>query len=124
MGKLFLIALVAFAAALTYPGTRPQVIEALAPALDPIRAYSTENEMERIALELVSFDRTYYKLPTDPRGFAGWLDARFTEESGVDSWGTPYALRIWEDSFAIVSGGADKELGSPDDLRWLQNRKR
>ncbi|MCA9738863.1 MAG: hypothetical protein R3E98_03020 [Gemmatimonadota bacterium] len=124
MGKLFLFALIAFCGALWYPGTRPRVVEAIEPALNPIHAYSTENEMERIAIELLGYDRTYYRLPTDSRGFGEWLDGRFTEESGLDSWGTPYALRVWDDSFAILSGGADREMGTPDDLRWLQDRRR
>ena len=124
MGKLFLFALVALAAAYTYPETRPRVIEALAPALDPIRSYQTENEMEIIAQELLSYDRTYYKMPTDARGFSRWLEGRYQSETRVDSWGTPYTLKIWDDSFQIASGGVDREVGTPDDVLWLQHRKR
>jgi len=124
VGKLFLFALVALAAAYTYPETRPRVIEAMAPALDPIRSYQTENEMELIAEELLSYDRTYYKMPTDARGFSRWIEGRYQSETVVDSWGTPYALKIWDDSFRIASAGVDREVGTSDDLLWLQPRKR
>ncbi len=124
MGKLFLFVVVALAGAFTYPGTRPQMVEALGPALDPIRAYKSNNEMEAIASELLSYDRTYYKMPTDSKGFSGWLEGRYQEEARVDEWGEPYALKIWADSFSISSAGADMAMGTEDDLLWMQPRKR
>ncbi len=122
MGKIFLLALVALIAGLAIPTTRPRIIKQVEPILYPIHQWRNTSEMDQIARELAAFERTYYRLPTDRAGFAKWIDGQFATESSTDSWGTPYELRVWPDSFAIVSGGLDGAVDTPDDLRFVQLR--
>ena len=122
MGRIFLLAMLALLAGLAIPSTRPRILEQAEPVLYPIHKWRNTSEMDQIARELVAFERTYYRLPTDMRGFADWMDGQFAPESQVDTWKTPYELRIWPDSFAIVSGGPDRTVDTPDDLRFTQLR--
>ena len=122
MGKIFLIALVALLAGLAIPTTRPTIMEQIDPILYPIHKWQNTSEMDQIARELFAFERTYYRLPTTQNGFATWMDGQFAPESQTDTWGTAYQLRIWPDSLSIVSGGPDRTIDTPDDLRFTQLR--
>ena len=122
MGKIFLIAVVALLAGLAIPATRPKILEQIDPVLYPIHKWQNESEMDQIARELLAFERTYYRLPTDRNGFPGWMEGQFAPESQADTWGTPYELRVWTDSLSIVSGGPDRTIDTPDDLRFTQLR--
>jgi len=122
VGKIFLLALLALIAGLAIPTTRPRILEQVEPVLYPIHKWRNTSEMDQIARELAAFERTYYRLPTTRAGFGKWMEGQFATESSVDSWGTPYELRVWPDSFAIVSGGLDATIDSPDDIRFVQLR--
>jgi len=122
VGKIFLLAVVALIAGLAIPTTRPRILEHVQPVLYPIHKWQNTSEMDQIARELAAFERTYYRLPTDQAGFNKWMDGQFAVESSVDTWGTPYELRIWPDSFAILSGGPDVTIDTMDDLRFVQLR--
>lgn len=122
MGKLVLLAIVALAAGMAIPQTRPHILERAAPLLYPVHKWQTESEMEQIAREISSFERTYYKLPVGRATFDEWLQRGFQDESQQDTWGTRYQMRVWPDSFAILSAGPDLEIETPDDLRFLTLR--
>lgn len=118
MARIVLAALVLLAASLAIPQTRPKVIEHSEPLLYPVFMWQVKSEMERIGTEVTSFENQYYKLPTSPAKFNGWLSTRFREEKArTDSWGTEYRFKIWPDSFAIISAGPDREHVTEDDIQ-------
>jgi hypothetical protein len=120
VGKLLLWLIIGVVAGFVTPQTRPFMLEKAEPLLVPIHEYSTSKEIERIGAELLSYQRTYYRLPTGPTDFGDWLNRRFVEQATRDSWGTPYSLSVLPDSYTVVSAGRDRELGTADDLRWTR----
>lgn len=117
MGKVVLTALILLGLSLAIPQTRPTVIEHSEPVLYPVYMWQVKSEMERIGLEVTSFENQYYKLPTSASKFPGWLASRFKEEKArTDSWGTEYRFKIWPDSFGIISAGPDREHATEDDI--------
>ncbi len=122
MGKIILLAILAIAVGFAVPTTRPMLLEKVSPVLYPLHSWQTMGEMEEIAREIGSFERTYYKLPVQRASFTRWLERNFVEETAFDTWGTGYVLDVWPDSFAVKSAGPDKEIGTEDDLRHLTLR--
>ena len=122
MGRLVLFAILALIAGLAIPKTRPHIVERATPLLYPVHKWQTESEMEQIGREIASYERTYYKLPVGRHNFDRWLSNEFQEESAKDTWGTRYEMRVWPDSFAILSAGPDLEIETDDDLRHLTLR--
>lgn len=129
MGKLFLLALVVFGAALYFPETRARLIEKLdpviQPALGPIRAGSTKEELRQIAQDLQGHERLYDRLPVNEELFRKWLYNQYAAPSNYqDSWGTEFGFRLWPDSFAVVSAGPDRTFNTGDDLSVTRARSR
>ena len=123
LAKVVLAALILIALSLAIPQTRPKVIEHSEPVLYPVFMWQVKSEMERIGGEVTSFENQYYKLPTSPAKFNGWLATRFTEEKArTDSWGTEYRFKIWPDSFAIISAGPDRVHVTEDDIQYAKLR--
>jgi len=122
MGKLVLFAMVALCAGLAIPATRPRILERAEPLLYPVHKWQSENEMEQIAREISSYERTYYKLPVGQGSFFKYMQTEYQEDSRNDTWGTPYEMRVWADSFAILSAGPDQAIETEDDLRFLTLR--
>lgn len=117
MLKFFLILLVIFGAALYFPKSRPVVMNAIQPALDPPFRWSTNGQMDRIARDLTTSDRTSQNFPETQAQFERWLDRRFQADNvRRDSWGTPYRIDTARGSFTLTSAGADREFGTEDDL--------
>ncbi len=122
MGKIILLAILAIAAGFAVPATRPMFLEKASPLLYPLHSWQTTGEMEEIAREIASFERTYYKMPVARASFTRWLERNFVDETAFDTWGTGYELEVWPDSFAVLSAGPDREIETEDDLRHLTLR--
>lgn len=122
MGRIILLAILALVASLAIPATRPVVLEQAAPLLYPLHKWQTTGEMEEISRDIASYERTYYKLPVARASFPKWLERNFVPETAQDTWGTGYELRVWPDSFAILSAGPDRTIETEDDLRHLTLR--
>jgi len=115
--KGFLWVLLAVGVALYVPESRAVVLDALAPAIDPVLGWSTKGEMRAIARGLERDMRTGRATPARPRDFNRWLERNYdAEEARTDPWGNRYELRLWRDSLGIVSPGPDGEIHSDDDL--------
>jgi hypothetical protein len=114
--------LVAFGASLYFPTSRAKVLEAGEPVLTPMLTWSTKGEMRKITRELETHERSLQSLPA-VEVFPEWLSHKYHSESGrTDSWGNEYQLKVWADSFAVVSPGMDGILGTPDDLKASKER--
>lgn len=129
MGKLFLLALVVFGAALYFPETRARLIERLdpiiQPALGPIRVGSTREELRQIAQDLQGHERLYDRLPVNDELFRQWLYNQYVAPSNYqDSWGSGFGFSLWPDSFAVLSAGPDRIFNTEDDLRVTRPRSR
>ncbi len=116
MFKIFFFLAIALGAALSFPKTREPLLEFVAPALDPILSWQTRREMKEVARELQNLDRQGQRLPAEGAEFDGWLARNFQGGSRLDGWGNAYALLLLPDSAAVVSGGPDGRIGTPDDL--------
>jgi len=122
VGKIILLAILAIAVGLAVPTTRPMIVQKASPLLYPLHKWQTTGEMETIAREIAAYEATYYKLPVARASFTKWLERNFVEATARDTWGTGYVLKVWPDSFAVSSAGADKTIDTLDDLRHLTLR--
>ena len=121
MGKLFLIAIIGFAAALYFPDTRATLIEKGEPALRPMLTWNAEREMEEIISGLQQMEDVERRLPE--RGqWVKWLDDRYAGDASRDPWGSVYGFEVKDDSFAVSSNGPDREMNTEDDLRDVRVR--
>ncbi len=121
MFKLILFLLVALGASLYFPASRVVVLEKAQPVLNPVLRWSTTGEMRKIVRELATHERSYDKLP-EPREFSAWLEAKYRGGPTEDAWGNDYTLRVWPDSFAVISPGVDGERGGLDDIQVSERR--
>ncbi len=116
MGKMIIVVICAFGAALYLPNSRARIIHYLDPVIAPFMDWSTKNEMESIAGDLSSDSRTGRPIPERPREFVQWLERNYEVGADTDAWGNPYSFMSWPDSFGIVSNGRDLEYDTADDL--------
>ena len=124
MFRVILFLFVALGASLSFPTSRARILEAGEPVLNPMFTWSTKSEMRKISRELETFERTWSSLP-DPEGFLEWLSRKYHAGNGQkDAWGNQYELRVWPDSFAVVSAGIDGQMWTPDDLKASKERVR
>lgn len=115
--KLVFLLLIALGAALYFPESRAVVVDASEPVLNPVLRWSTQGEMRRIARDLETQSETGRGFPRDEEEFAEWLDDNYQGiTSKTDPWGNSYALRLWPDSFGVVSPGPDGEQVTSDDV--------
>ncbi len=118
MWKVILLLAALFGAALYFPQTRPRVLEALEPVLDPVLTWSTKGEMRKIVRDLETVEEQGYDLPHNQEHFRAWIARRYTgDESGMDAWKNTYRLVERRDHFELVSYGPDGEAGTGDDIR-------
>jgi hypothetical protein len=122
MFKLFLVLIVAIAAALYFPRSRAVVIRYGAPVLNPAFRMATKSEMGKISRDVQVFERETGRLP-DTNNFPRWLEGRYAGDAGQDSWGNTYVLVVRERSFDILSLGPDGSRGTPDDIVETRNRR-
>lgn len=123
MVKIIVILLVALAAALYFPTTRPFVVEHAGPVLNPALRLATKAEMEKIARDLQTYERETLGQMPESRGFATWLEGRYNGDATQDSWGTTYVLVLRQNSFDVVSLGPDRQRGTDDDIVETRNRR-
>lgn len=124
MLKMIAVLAALLGAALYFPATRPVVLDAAAPILDPVLTWSTRGEMNRLARDLEQQERSSRWLP-NPRGgdWEGWLEREYQGGDAVtDAWGTPYTYQLTRDAFTITSFGPDQQRGTPDDLQVSRKR--
>jgi hypothetical protein len=116
VGKLTLMLVLLFGAAMYFPQTRPMLLDLLNPLLRPVLIWQTKSEMDKIVRELSNMDREGRQLPQPGQAFQHWMERSFQGGSFQDAWATPYTLRVWLDSLAVVSSGPDMEPGTADDI--------
>ena len=121
MGKLFLIALVGFGAAMYFPDTRASVLEKGEPVLRPMLIWNAEREIEEIITGLQQMENVERRLP-EKREWVKWLDGHYAGDASRDPWGSVYAFDVQDDSFAVVSNGPDREMKTDDDIRDVRVR--
>lgn len=122
MFKIFLMLLVALAAALYFPSSRAVVLEYAAPVLNPAFHLATKAEMEKIARDIQTYERETGRLP-EPRLFEDWLEGRYAGDATRDSWGNTYILVVRPNAFDVVSMGPDGRQGNSDDIVETNNRR-
>lgn len=120
MRTVFVI-LVALGAALYFPRSRAVLLDTAAPVLNPVLGWATRGEMRAMARDLEQRVNTGRSIPSNGREFATWLENNYQAgDSRTDSWGQPYTMQRWADSFAVISAGPDGRTGTEDDLRVMQ----
>jgi len=124
VGKMIIVVICAFGAALYIPNSRARLFHYLKPVVAPFLEWSTKNEMESIAGDLSSAARTGRAIPERPLEFVEWLERNYEVGGDTDAWGIPYSFRSWPDSFGIVSNGRDLEIGTADDLLVTRTHRR
>lgn len=115
--KVFLALILALGVGLYIPQSRARILEAARPALNPLYRFMTRGELERIARDLVDYEKTHFRLP-EIRDFPEWMDERYGDTALTrDAWENPYRLRpAGPATFHVVSAGVDGEFGTEDDL--------
>ncbi len=116
MGKLFLIFILLLGAGLYFPQTRPRILEALGPVLNPALTWQSRGEMDQITRRLQIINREGQPLPDQGLEFSEWMVRNFQGGSSRDAWGNEYTIVHWADSVGIVSRGPDLEVGTFDDI--------
>lgn len=118
MGKILVLVALVLGAALYFPKSRPVVMDFLAPVLNPVFRWQTQEELSNILRELRTIEREGRQpLPQPGEEFQAWMGRNFQGGEAEDSWGNPYTMRVWRDSVGVVSRGPDLEVLTPDDIR-------
>jgi hypothetical protein len=120
--RLLLLVVLAVATWLYFPESRVLAADAARPVLNPVFRWQARQEMTNIAHEMQLYERENLGRIPDARRFQGWLLSSFDGDATIDSWGTPYSLRLSRDSFAIESWGPDKAYDTTDDLHVARGR--
>ena len=116
VGRLILLIILGFVAAMYFPESRQMIIDETMPVIQPMLIWSAEREMEELSRSVRREARETYQLP-QTRQWGAWLVTNFTGDAATDPWGTTYSYQAWADSFAIRSDGPDGQRRSEDDLR-------
>ena len=116
MGKIFLLLLVALAAAFYFDSSRAKLLEKGKPLLDPYFVMATKSEMDKVAQDLQLYERENFGRLPDRRTFPDWIERQYAGGAGVDSWGSSYEYQLARDSFYIRSPGPDKLRSTADDI--------
>lgn len=122
--RLFLVLILGFAVAMYIPTSRARILEFVSPLMAPIYTMQTEDRLQRIVRDLETYERASRTMPRTGISFQAWLEEEYVggSETMIDSWGSSYRLRVWSDSFAVVSPGKDRRHGTDDDIRGIGYR--
>ncbi len=121
--KFWGLVLLGLGIALYIPTSRAKIITWAAPMMGPLYHLETEGELIEIASDLEEEELSSRRLPRSGSSFNEWLRNRYVgDASTTDSWGSLYSLKIWPDSFAVVSLGRDRKLNTDDDLVVAKRR--
>jgi hypothetical protein len=121
MGKMMLIIIVGFAAAMYFPDTRATVLEKVEPVIRPVLIWSAEREIEEIIRGVQQMENVERRLP-ERREWVAWVEARYAGDASRDPWGNLYGFEVKDDSFAVKSQGPDREMNTADDIRDVRVR--
>lgn len=121
MGKLILIIIVGFAAAMYFPDTRATLLQKGEPVLRPVFIWSAQREIEEIIRGVQQMENVERRLP-DRREWVRWVEARYAGNASRDPWGNVYGFEVQDDSFAVISYGPDREMETADDIRDVRVR--
>ena len=122
MTRLFLLLILAVLTWLYFEETRALLLDVAEPVVLPIRRWSTEEEMQQVARNVVEHERLTGELPAGPR-WLEWLDYRYSaDEIKRDPWGSVYQLEASDDSVWILSLGPDRTRATDDDFRVASPR--
>lgn len=117
MGRIVIFLLIAIGAGLYFPRSREVILGVMEPLLSPALHWTTRQELNRIADELVVSQGSTGTLPTGRGEFDAWLMRRYPNVGGrTDAWGGAYMLRTERGRFTIASAGPDGISGNDDDL--------
>ncbi|MBW3534116.1 MAG: type II secretion system protein GspG [Gemmatimonadetes bacterium] len=124
MLKIILVIAVLIGAALYFPRTRPIVLDAAAPVIDPVLSWQTRGEMNQLARDLEQRERASRHLPNPRTQWPpAWIEREYQGgDATVDAWGTPYTYQLGRDSFTLTSFGPDAERGTDDDIVVTRER--
>ena len=87
----------------------------LAPAVNPYRELEAQSTIGKVVREMVR-DRTSGFIRPAGDEFEAYMARKLPDESFIDPWGTPYALRSDRDSVAVISAGPDLLYDTEDDI--------
>jgi hypothetical protein len=123
--KLLLLCIVVLGVAMAVPSTRAQIqAGAIQPVMDNIGTRLVPRRLDAMADQLdVRLSRAE-RLPVD--NFAAWLRRDYTGPD-LDPWGNTWFLQVGRRDYTVGSMGADRELGTDDDIverRSLQQSPR
>ena len=76
MGKIFIVLLVALAAAFYFEGSRTMIFDRAKPLVDPYLVMATKSEMDKIAQDLQLYERENFGRLPDRRTFPDWIDGQ------------------------------------------------
>lgn len=85
--------------------------------LNHLFAWQAREELVMIRQYLEAHVREGKRVPREPREFRRLLRQGRIAGGGADPWGSPYEIRRSADQMAVVSAGADRQLGTADDLQ-------
>jgi hypothetical protein len=121
MGKVILLVILGFAAALYFPDSRAVIFAKGEPVLRPMFQWNAQREIEAIVSSLQTMEEVERRLP-ERREYVKWLETNFTSDASRDAWGQLYGYEVKEDSFAITSNGPDRTFKTGDDIRDVRIR--
>jgi hypothetical protein len=106
-----------------FPDSRMLLLDLAQPVLTPVQRWSAEEEMSRVARNVVEHERLTGRLPTGEE-WLGWLEYRYSSEDlRSDPWGSVYQLEVLPDSVVLISFGPDRTRATPDDVRVSAPRR-
>ena len=117
LGRFIILVILVLGAGFYFPMTRPTLVDAAGPIVNPAFVWQTRGEMDKITRRLQMLNREGQALPDQGQDFAEWMVRNFQGGSGRDAWGNEYTLVTWADSVGIISKGPDLEIGTPDDVQ-------
>ena len=117
MTRLLLLVLLGLLTWIYFPETRAMLLDVAEPVVVPIVRWSTEEEMNQIARNVVEHERLTGQMPSGA-AWLGWLDYRYpADDVTLDPWGTVYQLEVSRDSVWVLSFGPDRTRQTRDDFR-------
>ena len=117
MSRLLLLIVLALLTWFYFPETRGMLLDVAEPIVVPIVRWSSEEEMQQIARNVVEHERLTGQLPAGS-AWLGWLDYRYpSSDVTLDPWGTVYQLEVSRDSVWVLSFGPDRTRRTDDDFR-------
>lgn len=120
---LVLLLLLGIATWAYFPETRSMLMDVAEPVVVPIVRWSTGEEMEQIARNVIEHQRLTGQMPAGS-AWLGWLEYRYpSEDFRTDPWGTTYQLEVTRDSVWVLSFGPDRTRQTDDDFRVSAARR-